>query len=562
MDNQKEKSPTSRRKTVRVSKSLCEKEVASVQQRQATVIKCLQKLSIPCDATRVPTIAVLGSGGGNRAMVSLMGTLSEMKTQNLLDSILYLCGVSGSTWCMSALYKDKEWSSQVEETEKKMVKTLTSEKVSFLKILGRITEAAWDENCSLTDFWAGTLVYSFVKKEDKLHLSSNTDETMVNPYPIYAVVDKWRLNNKDQYDKGIWFEFTRHEAGYPGYGAFVDTSVFGSRLMAGEITESKKEMDMLYLQGLCGSAIGNMRHNIKFMIDWIIHSIFRGGTVELENRIMSFEKGVHCDCKHCTAVFLLLELHEAFHSGKDCKSILHSLMATQEGEGYKLMSDIFETWEEKIDEEQNILVSEITDFVCGTIQDNDVEGRKLLRKMCTLYTKWIWGTKFNFMRELLHPELPDELIQDETIHLIDAGLSNNCAYPLVLRAERNVKLILSFDFSEGDPFLTVRQAAEYSKKNNISFPFIPEVSEEEKACPSDCYIYRGKNTPTVMHFPLFNKVNCGDAEKIKKTWKIYTTARLQNYTKKEIEVLLAASKSNVRNNRDKIITEIKKQLPL
>ncbi|XP_066563742.1 hemicentin-1 [Amia ocellicauda] len=91
-------------------------------------------------------------------MVSLMGTLTELKTQNLLDSILYLCGVSGSTWCMSSLYKDKDWSSRVEETEKKM--------------------------------------------EDEKALSRNTDETMVNPYPIYAAVDQWRLQNKHKYDKG------------------------------------------------------------------------------------------------------------------------------------------------------------------------------------------------------------------------------------------------------------------------------------------------------------------------------------------------------------------------
>lgn len=46
----------------------------------------------------VPNIAVLGSGGGLRAMISMLGTLVELKNQNFLDAVTYLCGVSGSTW--------------------------------------------------------------------------------------------------------------------------------------------------------------------------------------------------------------------------------------------------------------------------------------------------------------------------------------------------------------------------------------------------------------------------------------------------------------------------------
>lgn len=46
----------------------------------------------------VPNIVVLGSGGGLRAMIALLGTLVELKNQNILDAVMYLCGVSGSTW--------------------------------------------------------------------------------------------------------------------------------------------------------------------------------------------------------------------------------------------------------------------------------------------------------------------------------------------------------------------------------------------------------------------------------------------------------------------------------
>lgn len=55
---------------------------------------------------------------------------------------------------------------------------------------------------------------------------------------------------------------------------------------------------------------------------------------------------------------------------------------------------------------------------------------------------------------------------------------------------------------------TVEKAADYCQKNGIPFPNI-EKQEMDKESPSDCYIFRGdKSCPTVMHFPLFNKVNC------------------------------------------------------
>lgn len=46
----------------------------------------------------VPHIALLGSGGGQRAAVGLMGSLFQMEKDGLLDTVLYLGGVSGSAW--------------------------------------------------------------------------------------------------------------------------------------------------------------------------------------------------------------------------------------------------------------------------------------------------------------------------------------------------------------------------------------------------------------------------------------------------------------------------------
>ncbi|KAG9330533.1 hypothetical protein JZ751_024012 [Albula glossodonta] len=83
---------------IRVSRSLSESEAKFVAERKVKIAKCLSANGINCEAASVPHIAVLGSGGGERAMVGLLGCLDQMGQDNLLDSTLYLCGVSGSTW--------------------------------------------------------------------------------------------------------------------------------------------------------------------------------------------------------------------------------------------------------------------------------------------------------------------------------------------------------------------------------------------------------------------------------------------------------------------------------
>uniref|UniRef100_A0A8D0E544 Uncharacterized protein n=1 Tax=Salvator merianae TaxID=96440 RepID=A0A8D0E544_SALMN len=167
--------------------------------------------------------------------------------------------------------------------------------------------------------------------------------------------------------------------------------------------------------------------------------------------------------------------------------------------------------------------------------------------------RWRWGSTRNFLYECEGVKIP-ELKEKEIVSLIDAGLAINTAYPLILHPARNVKLILSFDFSSGDPFETLRKTAEYCKINGIKFPDIGDFTKEEKDKPKDCYIFRG-NGLTVMHFPLLNKVNCQD--KINKYRDMFKTFKM-SYTGEEIDTLLSLAKKNVTNVQKKIVDEIKR----
>ncbi|KAF1462956.1 Cytosolic phospholipase A2 gamma, partial [Spheniscus demersus] len=104
---------------------------------------------------------------------------------------------------------------------------------------------------SLTDFWASCLVYKLLQQFDENELADHKEasETGINPYPIYAAVDKEKLSEESGNFPGTWFEFTPHEAGYAALGAFVSTKHFGSEFEKGKLKKKKKKKHICYMQG-------------------------------------------------------------------------------------------------------------------------------------------------------------------------------------------------------------------------------------------------------------------------------------------------------------------------
>ncbi|XP_035285229.1 cytosolic phospholipase A2-like [Anguilla anguilla] len=264
---------------VRLSKSLSEGEVKYVQERMVIVEKCLKDHGIKCGSNNVPRIAVLGSGGGQRAMVGLLGCLDQMYHAKLLDCALYLCGVSGSTWCMTSMYEDPAWSTKVPSIIESLVKRLTETDIDLSELTNWLSQAIEDENFSLTDFWAATVVYGFVKKINTTCLSDLKNMKPTNPYPIYTVNDQ---GLKDKGDKvACWFELSPHEVGYSHLGAYVDTSTCRSQFEGGVLKQRTSERDMLYLQGLCGSALADGEENVNHIKNSIwqwLKEIYKSGS--------------------------------------------------------------------------------------------------------------------------------------------------------------------------------------------------------------------------------------------------------------------------------------------
>uniref|UniRef100_A0A4W5LDE8 PLA2c domain-containing protein n=1 Tax=Hucho hucho TaxID=62062 RepID=A0A4W5LDE8_9TELE len=134
----------------------------------------------------------------------------------------------------------------------------------------------------------------------------------------------------------------------------------------------------------------------------------------------------------------------------------------------------------------------------------------IIKNIFPLVSKWEWGTTSNFLFKILDTNVPSSMASKEKIHLVDAGLKINSPYPPVLRTSRDVDLIISLDFSEGDPFETVFSAKEYARQQKLPFPPVNESVREEKDHPQGCYVFEGRRPeePTIMHMPLFNLQNC------------------------------------------------------
>ncbi|KAE8447758.1 hypothetical protein EG329_010152 [Mollisiaceae sp. DMI_Dod_QoI] len=93
--------------SVRVSSELCDEEKEFLQRRKKVVTTALAKyLGIPEEEVHpddVPTIAMVGSGGGLRALVAGTGSLLAASEAGLFDCVTYTAGVSGSCW-LQAIY--------------------------------------------------------------------------------------------------------------------------------------------------------------------------------------------------------------------------------------------------------------------------------------------------------------------------------------------------------------------------------------------------------------------------------------------------------------------------
>ncbi|CAK8673405.1 unnamed protein product [Clavelina lepadiformis] len=102
-------------------------------------------------------------------------------------------------------------------------------------------------------------------------------------------------------------------------------------------------------------------------------------------------------------------------------------------------------------------------------------------------------------------------VNKSKIYVADAGLAFNSPYPPMLRAERGVDIILSFDFSarekdDMDPLEELYRAEKWANLSGLPFPKISRDTYTKEGL-KECYVFRdeeNEKAPIVIHFVLCN----------------------------------------------------------
>ncbi|KAG5278672.1 hypothetical protein AALO_G00101520 [Alosa alosa] len=550
---------------VLIRQDLCDEEKGYIQKRLQVVGDCLRSHGIVCKPDEVPRVALLGSGGGERAHISFLGVLRQLGQDNLLDCFLYMAGVSGSTWAMSSLYADAHWSKNAKVTTSSVLKSISEgEDMDFSEGVQWLRKRYEEGDLSLSDAWGVmTCVIKGVPLETRtLSDEGSRDRDGANPYPLYSAIDRAFFDKDKAKRKELWFELSPHEAGFTEPGAFVKTSLLKQDFEGGRVKYSlkRKPMDMVQLQGICGNVFGDEKQNQKHILDWIKKSLLprsQGEAAPLSGVLK--------------IVMALVELVECHHNMDHCHTVLAKLKSVL-GEDYGKFSTTLleldhEMWTDMDDQKRKQHMENIFEELIGSAEEWGQELNNLNNKLTDvwwvikhilpLFNEWQSGNVANFLYQINEPKVPEEMCKEDTMHLIDAGLFLNSPYPSVLREARDVDIIVSFDFSEDAPFKSLEGAWHYAAANQRAFPDIDfKALNPESDCPKSFYVFEEEGKPTVIHIPLFNIKNGKDEATIKQDWREYATFQMTYRGKKKIDHLADLAAENV--NRDGILKEIRK----
>ncbi|NWH16332.1 PA24A phospholipase, partial [Grus americana] len=458
----------------------------------------------------VPVIAILGSGGGFRAMVGFAGVMKALYESGILDCATYIAGLSGSTWYMSTLYSHPDFPEKgPKEINQELMNSVSHNPLLLLtpQKVKRYIEALWNKKSSgqpvtFTDIFGMLIGETLIHNRMDTTLSNMKDK--INnaqcALPLFTCLhvkpDVSELMFAD------WVEFSPYEIGMAKYGTFMSPDLFGSKFFMGTVVKKYNENPLHFLMGVWGSAFSILFNRVL----GVSNSQNKGPTMEeeLENirlkHLVSNDSSDSEDESQHPKGTENAEANQEYQNSSQESWVQRMLMA--------LVGDsaLFNTREGR--------AGKVHNFMLGL----NLNSCYPLSPLADLLTQ----------ESVEEDELdaavadPDEFeriyepldVKSKKIHIVDSGLTFNLPYPLILRPQRGVDLIISFDFSarpsdSSPPFKEILLAEKWAKMNKLPFPKIdPNVFDREGM--KECYVFKPKDTssekdcPTIIHFVLAN----------------------------------------------------------
>ena len=248
---------------VRFGNELYSGERDYLLRRRAKVQTALEKkLQISLENKYIPTISVVCSGGGYRAMLGSLGSFSGLQEIGLFDAVTYISTLSGSTWALGLLMSTRK---TVAHLKKYIAQRLTTDfyrvNSSDAQLIGNMlaVKIAFYQFVTTVDLFGSFLAKHllggfFGQKCQKVHLSDQIEyiKDGTVPFPIYTAIDA-RIRAVGQ---APWYEFTPFEIGSAVYALYVPTWAYGRRFNKGKSIDNAPEQSLGFHFGVFGSAYG------------------------------------------------------------------------------------------------------------------------------------------------------------------------------------------------------------------------------------------------------------------------------------------------------------------
>ncbi|XP_066044191.1 cytosolic phospholipase A2 epsilon-like isoform X1 [Chamaea fasciata] len=453
---------------VRLGFDLCVQEQNFICKRKkvvAAALKDILHLEEDLQDDEVPVVAIMTTGGGTRALTAMYAHLLSVQEMNVLDCVSYITGLSGTTWTMSNLYEDPDWSQKdLKETlndvrkhvlKNKFVSCFAPDRLKYyLEELSQRKQEG--HQLCFTDLW-GLIIETMLHDKEDCHKLTDQQQALnqgQNPLPIYL-----SLNVKDKIsdqDFREWVEFTPYEVGFPKYGAYIHAEDFGSEFFMGHLMKKVPESRICFLEGIWSSVF-----SLNLMDAWYIsvnsedfwHKWTRDKITDIDDEALFPTRPNELETRVVSPPDSFSEIFRDVVMLRPAASEIHNFLKGLQINNNYLESE-FSKWKDcELDSQPNHLTT-ATDYLI----------------------------------------------------LIDTAFAFATSYPPLMRPERKVDVILHFNYSSGSQTGPLKDASKYFTKQGIPFPTkVPD--DQETPHLKECYVVGDKEspeTPIVIFFPLVN----------------------------------------------------------
>ncbi|XP_060074734.1 cytosolic phospholipase A2-like [Ylistrum balloti] len=514
---------------LRFSLTLSEEEREFVEKRKMKVFEAMKKYlgkDAPISMQEVPVIGVIGSGGGFRAMTAYSGVFSALVDTNILEMVTYAGGLSGSAWYLSQLYTHPEWPKRSPlDLQEELKSNIDSSPFyllgpnSMYSYVSRIMEKRRQgQPVSFTDFFGHLVGETLLKNRQHTKLSDQKEKIRNAdiPMPLYTCLHVKKSVSAMVFHE--WMEFTPFEIGLPKYGTFMKSEHFGSKFFMGQLVKQYPEQPLHFLQGVWGSAFciqfkrllkDDKRTDECRIIQEEREELERELLQELDTQTDEESESSETEAEEEERKRKQIQQKgrrkssvTSVNSRRGSTASINSMKDTDSNKGF-----IRSMFGKVLDSTGNYLL--------GSIEGRAAKVHSFMRGL-SLYKVYPFSPFTSIDEGAEGMDQFDGIFEMyptnmKKLYVVDGGLTFNSPFPLLLRPQRQVDLLLSFDFSarQSDstpPFKEIKLAEKWARLNNVPFPEI-DLKRFDREGMKECYVFQNHNDPRcpiVLHFVLAN----------------------------------------------------------